>query len=162
MTRDLSPARGPLPGPHVEDKHKAMDTMAESIAGNLKRVNALLTWWGIPNVNGIGAATVQIKRFQKLAADLQAMYGEASRLQLKTLLAANEEMARTFSEMLRVRAMKDLVGAESSLIANLSENLSLQTKTWTQMSEKLNEFARQTAEEIKQQNKDPHPTSKAA
>jgi hypothetical protein len=139
-----------------------MDKMAESIAGNLKRVNALLTWWGIPNVNGIGAATEQIKRFQKLTADLQTIYGEASRLQLKTLLAANEEMARTFSEMLRIRATEDLLGAESSLVANLSENLSLQTKTWTEMSEKLNEFARQTAEEIKRQNKNAHPTTKAA
>lgn len=139
-----------------------MDKMAESIAGNLKRVNALLTWWGIPNVSGIGAATEQIKRFQKLAADLQTIYGEASRLQLKTLLAANEEMARTFSEMLRIRATKDLLSAESSLVANLSENLSLQTKTWTEMSEKLNEFARQTAEEIKRQNKDAYPTTKAA
>ncbi len=131
-----------------------MDTIAEGFAANLKRINALLTWWGMPNVTGVGATMEQMKRLQKLAADLQAVCCETSQLQVKTFVAANEEMVRAFSAMLRIRAPKDLLGAESKVIADLSEGLSLQTKTWADMSEKVHEFARQTAEEIKRQDKD--------
>lgn len=64
-----------------------MDPNTDPIGTSLKRINALLAWWGVPKISGIGTTDPKIRRFQDFATDLQTLYGDAAGVRVEALLA---------------------------------------------------------------------------
>lgn len=131
-----------------------MATKSEAPVG-FDRVNAVFTWWGLSGVDNTGKLDGQFKRFQAFTTDLQKAYGETYSAQMSTLLGANERIGRSLLEFVRCRRPQDVVAAESSVMAAILEETSLQTKTWLELSQKVQQYcanmARETAGEIRQQ-----------
>lgn len=131
-----------------------MATKSEAPLG-FDRMNAVFAWWGLSGADNTGKLDGQCKRFQALTSDLQKAYGETYSAQMSALLSANERIGRSLLEFVQCRRPQDVVAAESSVMAAILEETSLQTKTWLELSEKVQEYcanmARETAGEIRQQ-----------
>ena len=110
----------------------------DPIAVSLRRMNALLAWWGVPRICGMDGADREIRRFQSFAADLQTLYGNAAGLQVSTLLATNEEIAHALCQLLQQRRPQDLLAAESKLVVSVLEAAALHAKTWVDVSRQVN------------------------
>lgn len=121
----------------------------------LDRLNAVFAWWGLSDVNSAGNVESQFKRFQALTTDLQKSFGDTYSAQVGSLLGANERIGRSLLEFLQCRRPQDVIAAESRLLAAILEETSRQTKTWLELSQKVQEccatMARETADEIRQQ-----------
>jgi hypothetical protein len=115
-----------------------MDPTNDPTGASLKRINALLAWWGVPKISGMGATDREIRRFQDFAADLQTLYGDAAGLQVRALLTTNEGIARALCQLLQQRRPQDLLAAESSLVASVLESAAVQAKTWIDVSQQMN------------------------
>ena len=130
-----------------------MATKNETPVG-FDRVNAVFAWWGLSGADNTGKLDGQFKRFQAFTSDLQKAYGETCSAQMSTLLAANERVGRSLLEFVRCRRPQDVVAAESNVMAAILEETSLQTKTWLELSQKVQEccanMARESASEIRQ------------
>jgi hypothetical protein len=121
----------------------------------LDRLNAVLAWWGIPNANINGQIDDQMKRLQTFASGLQKACGEAYSDQMRAPLSANERIATSLQELLRCRQPKDVIAAESIVLATILESASLQAKTWVQFTQKVQDccaaMAREAADEIRKE-----------
>lgn len=124
-------------------------------APGLDRVNAVFAWRGLSDVNSAGKLDGQFKRFQAFTSDLQKAFGDTYGAQMGSLLSANDRIGRSLLEFLQCRQPQDVIAAESSVLAAILEETSLQTKTWLELSQKVQEYcatmARGTADEIRQQ-----------
>ena len=131
-----------------------MATKNETPVG-FDRVNAVFAWWGLSGADNTGKLDGQFKRFQAFTSDLQKAYGETYSAQMSTLLGANERIGRSLLEFVQCRRPQDVIAAESSVMAAILEETSLQTKTWLDLSQKVQDYcatmARETAGEIRQQ-----------
>lgn len=114
-----------------------MSAKDENITTGFDRLNALFAWWGVPGANGNDQIVGQLKRFQALTSDLQKAYGEAYSDQMGTLLGANERIAGSLQEFLRCRQPLDVIAAQSNVLATILEEVSLQAKTWSDLTQKV-------------------------
>ncbi|MCF2521704.1 hypothetical protein [Bradyrhizobium sp. G127] len=121
----------------------------------LDRINAVFVWWGLSGTDSVGKLNGQFKRFQAFTSDLQKAYGETYSAQISSLFGANERIGRLLLELVQCRRPQDVIAAESSVMAAILDEASLQTKTWLELSQKVQEYyatvARETADEIRQQ-----------
>lgn len=122
---------------------------------SLDRMNAVLAWWGLSSADGAGKFDGQFKRFQTFTSDLQKVCGETYGAQMSALLGANERIGRSFLELIQCRRPQDVIAAKSIIIAAILDEASLQTKTWLELSQRVQEYcatvASETADEIRQQ-----------
>lgn len=123
---------------------KASET---SIPTGLERINGLLAWWGIPNLAEASGMEAQAKRFQVLVVDLNKLFSEASTRQAQALSAANEQFASALQELLGARQPSELMAAQSSLMTGLMESFAAQTRTWTELTQKLHDCCSATVRE---------------
>jgi hypothetical protein len=132
-----------------------MSSKDSNTTTGLERFGALFAWWGVPNAPGKGAIDTQMKRFQTFAADLQKTYGDAYSQQMQALFTANERLVRSLQEFIHCRQPEDIVAAESHVLATLLEGASSQTKTWIELTQKVEAccaaMARDVAAEVGQQ-----------
>jgi hypothetical protein len=105
----------------------------------LDRLNALLTWWGVPNGNAGGQIDAQMKRFQTLISDVQKAQGEAYRSQIEALFAASERVAGSLQEFAHCRQPEQVITAGSNVLATILESVSLQAQTWVDLAQKIQE-----------------------
>jgi hypothetical protein len=136
-------------------KEKAMADENEAPVG-FDRMNAAFAWWGASGADGTSKLDGQIKRFLVLTSDLQKAYSETCGAQMSALVGANERIGRSLLEFVQCRRPQDVIAAESSVLAAILEETSLQTKTWFELSRKVQErcvtMARETADEIRQRS----------
>ena len=130
-----------------------MNAKDENITTAVDRLNALFAWWGVPAATGNGQIDGQMKRFRAFTYDLQRAYGEAYSHQLGALFSANERTARSLQEFLRCRQPQDVIAAESNVVATLLEEASQQTKTWIEVTQKVQDccaaMAREAAADLR-------------
>lgn len=143
-----------------------MNAKNEGVTSGLDRLNALLVWWGIPNVNSGENVAGQIKRFQGFTSDLQNAYGEAYHQQMGALLTANERLTRSFQEFLHCRQPHEVIAAESAFFETFLEGASLQAKTWVDLTQKVQEccaaIAREAVAEVNKRPQEETGTKPAA
>ncbi len=145
-----------------------MATKNETTSPGLDRVNAMFAWWGLPEANSAGSLDGQFKRFQAFTSDLQKAFGDTygEQMSAPSLLAANERIGRSLLEFLKCRRPQDVIAAESSVLAAILEETSLQTKTWLELSQRVQEYsatmAREMADEIRRQTNKSAPTANGA
>lgn len=126
----------------------------EAASVGLDRVNGVFAWWGLSGADSAGKLDGQFKRFHAFTSDLQRAFGDTYGAQMSTLLGANERIGRSFQEFLKCRQPQDVIAAEASVLAAILEETSLQTKTWLELSRKVQEccaaMVRETADEVRQ------------
>ncbi len=130
---------------HLAKREALMETKAEDFAMELNRLSALLNWWGVPRSNGVGEIEARIKRFYVVASNLQKIYDEAYRQQLETLRTANERLVESLRELLRCKQPRDVIAAESDMLATLLGGASRQAKTWAELNRKVGECCTEIA-----------------
>ena len=124
--------------PKDDSDHQALVTAKDgNITTGLNRLNALFTWWGVPNSDGNGDIDTQMKRLQACASDLQKSYSDAYGRQMHALFAANERLAGSLQELVRCRNPRDIIAAELNILATLLEGALVQTKAWVELTKKV-------------------------
>jgi hypothetical protein len=117
------------------------------------RTNEMFAWWG---QSGAGKLDSQLKHFLVLTSDLQKACSESFGAQISALVGANERIGRSLLEFVQCRRPQDVIAAESSFMATVLEETSLQTKTCFELSRKMQErcviMARESADEIRQRS----------
>lgn len=133
-----------------------MNTKDDVFTMGLERFNALLTWRGMPNVNGPGGCAETIQRFQAYAIDLQESYGEALIGQAEPFATATGKLRAVLPELLQSRNPRDVAAAQLQVFAAFMESASLRARTWAEFVEKFDDrcaaFARSTAQELHKQS----------
>lgn len=94
----------------------------------LDRMNAVSAWWGLSGTDGAGKLDGQFKRFQAFTSDLQKAYGETYGAQMSAFLGANERIRRSLLELIQCRQPQDVIAAESSVMAAILDEASLQMR----------------------------------
>ena len=119
------------------DQQALMAAKDGNITTGLNRLNALFTWWGVPNSYENGDIDTQMKRLQACASDLQKSYSDACGRQMQALFAANERLAGSLQELVRCRKPQDVIAAELNILATLLEGALVQTKAWVELTKKV-------------------------
>lgn len=101
------------------------------------RLNGLLAWWGVPDVMTGNAIEKRMKRFQAAASDLQKSYGDACDRQADVLIATNRRLAHSLQDACRSRHPRDIVAAESTLLAIVLDGIELQAQIWTGLTHEV-------------------------
>lgn len=138
-----------------------MEEVSDEIAAGLKRMHALLTWWGAPAIGAANGTDAPMKRLQRFAENLQAVYGSASERHIQALQSTGEEVSNVLTGLLQARQPQDLIAAESKLLAAVLEGGSRNVRNWTEATQKIHEccvtFAREMTENVEEQAKDTGP-----
>lgn len=132
----------------------------------LDRLSALFAWWGIPDKGGNGDIDGQMKRLQAFTSDLQKVYGEAYSRQMEAMFTANERIASSLRKFLHCRHPRDVIAAESNVLATILEGASLQSNAWVEVTKKIQDccatMARESADAAREQETDGKAPVKAA
>ena len=135
-------------------------------AMGLDRLNALFAWWGIPDAGENGNVDGQMKRFQAFTSDLQKVYGEAYNRQMEAMFTANERIAKSLQAFLHCREARDVIAAESNVLATILEGASLQSRTWVEVTQKIQDccasMARESADAAREHVADENAPAKPA
>jgi hypothetical protein len=124
-----------------------MDTKHDTISTGLERLNALMTWWGVPRGLGSENVKAQAERLQVLATDLSRAFNDASSCQLRVLLATNERLGRALEGLARGAEPQRLMAVQSEVMASLLESLAAQTTAWVQLTQKVRDCCATAVEE---------------
>jgi len=114
-----------------------MSAKDSAMTMGLERLNALLGWWGISNVNGNSSLEGQVGGFKTIALDLQKAYAEASEREMKATLAANERLAHLLQKLLHSRNPQEVMTAQSDILTVFLEGVSRRARAWTDLMEEI-------------------------
>ena len=121
--------------------------------------NAPLAWWGLQGSDSGDGATRQLGRFQAFASDLQKIYADAYNRQMQGFLTSNERLAQSLQGAMRCREPHDVLAAEANIVATYFEAASARTKTWLELTEKIQECC---AAAVRLDDKPAHPSPRRA
>jgi hypothetical protein len=126
-----------------------MDEQRDRAVSSTEHFGTAMGWWGMATNQ---AVEDRLHRFQQLATGLRQAYSEACNSQLEVLSAANECVTRSFHGLLNSRRPDEFLAAQSDILSGLMKVTSLQTKAWTDLSQKLQgcyvDVARDTTSDI--------------
>ncbi len=132
-----------------------METKHDEVSTGLHRVNALLTWWGVPDASWDREGETRIARFRQLTTDLQHACRETCSRQLEVALATSDRLAQSFQALARSRRPQQVVAMESDILATLLESASSHAKAWAELTQRLQDscaaVAREAADELHRQ-----------
>jgi hypothetical protein len=89
--------------------------------------------------DGSDSATKQLGRFQAFASDLQRIYADAYNHQLRGFLTTSERLAQSLQDAMRCRQPQDVLAAEANIVATYLEGASARTRTWLELTQKVQE-----------------------
>lgn len=95
--------------------------MYTSIPAEVRRLNGLLTWWGL----------------QSLADQLNRLLKEGSSNNAEIFSAANEQLTRALQEIVSARQPSELIAAQSHLVTSLRESFAAQARSWAELAQKF-------------------------
>lgn len=101
------------------------------------RMNILSSWWGLPNTINAGDMESRVKKFQALKGDINRLLQEASSRQTEALKAANERSIGYFQDFFAARQPFELMKAQSNIVRGFMESLADQTKSWLDLTQRL-------------------------
>lgn len=142
-----------------------MDARSDGLTIGLRRMNALLAWWGVSNGGSDGEIELKIARFGQMASDLQRACRETYSHQLEAALSTNDRLAWSFQEFTRCQRPNEVMAMESEILATLLEAASVQAKMWAELANKIQEscvaVARDAAEDLRGKAAKPSATTHA-
>jgi hypothetical protein len=132
-----------------------MDAKNDPFKTGMEQLNALMGMWGAPMASGKGMIDVPMKRLQQFASDVQKACGDAYSGQMQAVMSGNDRLARSFQDLLGSRQPREVLAAESEILATFLEGASLHAKRWAELTQKLQEccaaMARDAAEDLRQE-----------
>lgn len=124
----------------------------DDVTMGLHRLNALLSWWSVPNAGGHREIDAQISRFERFSSQLQQACGDTCSRQVDAAHAASDQLAHAFQDLARCRRTQEVIAAEAAILETLLEVASSQAKIWIELMQKLQQsyvtMARETTEDI--------------
>lgn len=106
------------------------------LAAKRRRINALLSWWGIPRMAVLPKEDGQIKRLQRLAMEFGPFYdGDDG-------WAREAATNAVFYDMPPAEGGGGLGAAEAETLARLSDQVSRRARLWAEIMRKADEPAR--------------------
>lgn len=111
--------------------------VAKTGTAELDRLNALLSWWGIPNLNDTEHIDGRMKRLQAFAANLQKAYGDEYCRQIEGAFTANQRLVFSLQAFLRCRQPQELIPIEIGIWMTVLERVSQQAAAWTDLTQKI-------------------------
>lgn len=129
----------------VTKRETLMEMKAGDFGSGLNRLNALLSWWGGPRSNKEGDIETHVMRLYVVASDLQKIYDEAYRQQIETLQTSNEKLIGSLQELLRCKQPRDVIAAQSDILATRLGGASRQAKTWAETTRRVSEYCTEIA-----------------
>lgn len=100
-------------------------------------VTGLPFWWGLPKTINASDIESRVKKFQVLKGDINKLFHEASSRQAQALKTANERSIGYFQDLFAARQPSELMSAQSNIVTSFMESLADQTKSWLELTRKL-------------------------
>lgn len=142
-----------------------MDARSDGLTIGLRRMNALLAWWGVSDAGGDGEIELKIARFEQMASELQRACRDTYNHQLEAALSTNDRLVCSFQEFARCRRPNEVMATESEILATLLEAASVQAKMWAELASKIQEscvtVARHASEDLRRKAAKPSATTPA-
>jgi hypothetical protein len=129
-----------------ERKDPMTDSKETTIAG-FDQLKDLIALWSSPITNGAGVAEDNVRRGQALAQDLQKILTDGYGEEMKAVLEGNEQIRRSFQDLLQIRQPHDLLAAQTEFLALVMERVSQRAKRWSETSQKIGDCCCATANE---------------
>lgn len=124
----------------------------DDVTMGIHRLNALLSWWSVPNADGHRDIDAQISRLERFSSQLQQACGDTCSRQVDAAHAASDQFAHAFQDLARCRGTQEVIAAEAAILETLIEVASSQAKIWIELMQKLQQsyvtMARETTEDI--------------
>lgn len=120
-----------------------MNTSSGNFPTELNHVTGLPSWWGLSKLINTGDMESSLKKFQAIKTDMNRLFHmnrlfqEASSAQAQSLKAVNERSIGYFQELFDARQPSELMKAQSNIITAFIEGLSDQTRTWLELTQKM-------------------------
>jgi hypothetical protein len=111
-----------------------IDAGYDGLTNGLRRVNALLSWWGLSDAGDDRAIEAQIARLERFTAHLQHACREIHARQLATALSTKNSLACLVQDLARCQRPNDVMAVESALVAALRDAAVTQAKMWTELA----------------------------
>ena len=138
----------------ANSKEMTVESKTETTVAALDRMTAVFTWWGLSQT-APARSTLEFKRFEAFASDLQKACDDAYGAHMNALLRAKERVERSYLAFLHCRGTPQGVAAKSSVIAAILEETSLLTTAWLELSQQAQQYcatvAGKMADEIRRQ-----------
>lgn len=113
--------------------------MDDQISAGMKRLNALLGWWGMDSTPNMDEIAQQFDRLQNFISDVQKAYFEAAGRQTNAVLDSNDRLARSAQGLLKGRKQADLLAAQAEIVDIVLEAASLHARTWAELQREVQE-----------------------
>jgi hypothetical protein len=117
--------------------------------GHLKRINALLKWWGAPPID-FSANESQLHCLHQFTDGVQTLYRDVSSRQRQMLQKAGQDINEGVARLSWPRKPYEVLGVQSAIAAKLLDGMSRQSHLWTDVAEGFIDcyaaFAKGTAE----------------
>lgn len=97
-------------------------------------LSALVNTGDLVNTGYIGP---RFDEFQAFATSVNRLFFEASLARAQSLKATNERNIRYFQDLFSARQPSELIEAQSNLLAGVIESFTQQTRSWTELTQKL-------------------------
>lgn len=131
--------------------------MDDQISAGMKRLNALLGWWGMGSAPDMDAIARQFNRLQNFVSDVQKIYLDAASHHTDAVLDSNDRLARSAQGLLKGRKQADLLAAQAEIVDIVLEAASLHARTWAELQHEVQESYRallvRSADEVSDQRK---------
>ncbi len=116
-----------------------MTASSENIPSAMNPLNGLRSFWDQSSVFNTSELESRLKKFQAHKADMSKLVQDASARQAQALKAASERSVRYFQDLFAVRQPLELIEAQSSIVSDIMENLTGQTRSWLELTQRLQE-----------------------
>lgn len=131
------------------------------VIDGLKRLNALLGWWGLP-LTYSRMTDPTIARFQRLLSDLQQTCGEFYGDQLGLLCENHDRTTRAAQDLLRGRYPQALMVMELDFITTCLEVARQHARLWAAVTERTQAYYAGTQSAVSQvSSQAPEPVAPA-
>lgn len=116
-----------------------MTASSENIPAAMNPFNGLRAFWGQSGIFNTSEMESIFKKFQAHNADMSKLVQDASARQTQALKAASERSIRYFQDLFGARQPLELIEAQSSIVSDIMENFTGQTRSWLELTQRLQE-----------------------
>lgn len=116
--------------------------MDDQISAGMKRLNALLCWWGMGSAPDMDDFARQFDRLQNFVSDVQKAYLDAASRHTDAMLDSNDRLARSAQGLLKGREQADLLAAQAEIVDIVLEAAALHARTWAELQREVQESYR--------------------
>lgn len=109
----------------------------DNVTSELDRLNATLSWRGLPAVTGDAQIDAAMTFFRTFAVNFQKLCSESRSVDVNPLQNANDRLAKSMQEFLHCRSPQELIAAKARVLAAMLDAATAQAKLWGDLAVKI-------------------------